>query len=102
MRLFFLLVALNILDAFITFQGLKAGGAEQNRFMRKIMDIFGEREAVIGSKMITLGLVFFYLHLLPWWLMSCFVGVYTLIVLNNLCWWRWPDKTRKFYAAFRG
>ena len=58
MTYFHILVALNVLDSYLTLRVLLEGGHEANPFMRALMDRIGAPPALVVVKAATLGLLY--------------------------------------------
>jgi hypothetical protein len=83
--LFTLLILLQIIDIVTTLKILELGGYEANPIMRKAMELFGVKPALIGVKsvyVILLLLAFLYLNSLVFWILMCLF--YLAIVVNNV------------------
>jgi hypothetical protein len=83
--LFLSLVILQIVDIITTIKILELGGYEANPIMRKAMELFGVKPALIGVKsvyVILLLLAFLYLNSLVFWILMCLI--YLAIGVNNV------------------
>lgn len=81
--LFIILIALNVADVYLTLRVLKQGGTEANPVLRYFMDRYGAKEALIGSKVLALGLVYLLLPWMPLALMLGLIVVYVWVVWHN-------------------
>ena len=83
--LFVSLVVLQVLDILTTLKVLELGGYEANPIMKKAMDKFGVKQALIGTKSaycVALLGVFVYLNAFWFWVvMNLF---YVGIIVNNV------------------
>lgn len=73
---------IQFLDVWTTLAILKKGGRELNPVVKKLIDKFGAKEALIGSKVLLVGA--FVLLQPPDWLWWAVSGITGLVVLNNL------------------
>lgn len=76
----FLIIAC-IYDVWTTLEVLKRGGKELNPIVKKLMDRFGEKEALIGSKIVLVGA--FALLQPPEWVFWLVAGLTFAVAVNN-------------------
>ena len=83
MILFIILVALNVVDAYLTLRVLKQGGRELNPVMAWAMKQIGVTEALIGFKLVMLGALLMVLPQVPDWALWGLLAIYTLVIGHN-------------------
>lgn len=83
MTLFVILVALNVVDVYLTLKILKRGGRELNPIMRVAMERLGQKQALIGVKLLVLGALYLVLPQVPEWALWGLIGIYVLVVAHN-------------------
>lgn len=78
------LVGLNLLDVYTTLKVLSQGGREINPVMAKLMHALGAVPALALTKAVVLGLVYWQLEAIPFWLLALLVGLYAAVVAHNI------------------
>ena len=83
--LFAVLVALNIVDVYTTARALALGAREANPVMRKLMDRLGIVPALLLSKAVALGILWWQIDH-PWmpYVLSALCALYVYVVANNM------------------
>lgn len=82
-ELFWILVGLNVFDAYTTIRILKAGGHELNPLLAWLFKRVGYTWALVGLKALVLVGLYFLWPLVPVWVQVGVVGVYLVVVLRN-------------------
>jgi len=83
-KLLIALIALNVLDAFLTVRILKDGGRELNPIMAKMMDRIGDVPALLLSKAVMVAIMAYILNSIPYQVMLALCGVYVGVVAWNI------------------
>ena len=81
-ELFAVLVALNVVDAYLTLKVLKRGGRELNPLLRWAMQEVGAKPALIGFKVLMLGVIYWLLPV-PDFVLMILIGIYALACWHN-------------------
>lgn len=75
---------LNIADIYTTMRILAAGGREVNPVMAWLMGALGTVPALIGIKVLALGVAYAYLAAAPMWSLAALLLVYVAVLTNNV------------------
>ena len=82
--LFVILAALNLADVYTTMCGLASGKTEANSAMVWLIEKIGTAPALLLSKAVFLGFIYWYLELMPAWVIGALIGLYVYTVISNI------------------